>query len=99
MARREDTPFIAKGDLVTVNRGALRGVWRVSAARYASDNVYDSKISLVLTGGASMHVKATYDPDRMTVKSSAPVHQLARDIRTPALPPVLRRGGGKGAQP
>lgn len=95
MPRREEEPFIAKGDQVTIRRaGAISGIWRVAAARYASANPEDARIEMVLNRGASMNFKTVYDPATMTVKSGAPPHMLARDLRVgKAVDPVKRRGG------
>lgn len=95
MARREEEPFIAKGDQVTIRRpSAVSGIWRVAAARYASSNPEDPRIEVVLNRGASMHFKTVYDPATMTVKSGAPPHMLSRDVRVgKALAPLKRAGG------
>lgn len=95
MPRREEEPFIAKGDQVTIRRaGAISGIWRVAAARYASANPEDTRIEMVLSRGTSMNFKAVYDPATMTVKSNAPPHMLARDLRVgKALQPRKRIDG------
>lgn len=95
MPRREDDPFIAKGDQVTIRKsGGMAGIWRVAAARYASSDPEDGRIEMVLTRGSAMNVKTTYDPATMSVKSSAPPHELARDLRVgKAIAPVKRAGG------
>lgn len=95
MARREEEPFIAKGDQVTIRKsGVMAGIWRVAAARYASGNSEDARIEMVLTRGASMNFKTMYDPATMSVKSGAPAHMLARDLRIgKPMAPVKRAGG------
>jgi hypothetical protein len=95
MSRREDAPFIAKGDQVTIRKsGGMAGIWRVAAARYASANPADKRIEMVLTRGASMNIKTLYDPETMGVKSHMPPHQLARDLNVGiALAPFKRTGG------
>lgn len=95
MPRREEEPFIAKGDQVTIRRsGGTAGIWRVAAVRYASGNPEDARIEMVLTRGSAMNVKMIYDPATMSVKSGALPHELARDLRVgKPISPVKRMGG------
>jgi hypothetical protein len=96
MARREEEPFIAKGDQVTIRRaGAISGIWRVAAARYASADPEDARIEMVINRGASMNVKTLYDPATMSVKSGAPLHMLSRDVRVGKAIDPLKRAGGR----
>lgn len=98
MSPREKHPFISKGDDVTIRKsGAISGVWRVAAARYANDNPEDNRINLVLSrGSSSMMFKTPYDPQTMTVKNNTPPHILSRDMRVgKSVGDVRRKGGGR----
>ncbi len=100
MAPREDEPFIAKGDQVTIRGGgSIAGAWRVASAHYASENAQDPRIRMVLTRGSSQHIKTIYDPAKMTVRNNTPADTLSRDLRVGKMPPHPRRGGGRGTRP
>ena len=100
MAPREDEPFIAKGDQVTIRGGgSIAGVWRVAAARYASENNDDPRIRVVLTRGSSQHINTVYDPAKMAVRNNTPAHTLSRDLRVGRMPQKPRRGDGKRPRP
>ncbi len=99
MATREDEPFIAKGDQVTIRGGgSIAGVWRVASARYASENAEDPRIRMVLMRGSSQHIKTVYDPAKMTVRKNPPADTLSRDLRVGKMPQRPRRGSGKGTR-
>jgi len=100
VAPREKQPFIAKGDDVTIRRsGAISGIWRVAAARYANDNPEDARIEMVLSRGSAMTFKTLYDPKTMTVKSNTPPHILSRDTRVGKPVGDVRRKSGGGRRP